>query len=149
MHDDEQTAARVRAILEPLVSAPGGVRDLALRAALSEPTIRKIASTGLINSHRTASAMQAATNGLINANSCTQSTARGIDFYKRNPARDVLARASDLGIGPTEMLASIGITPHDLWIFMNTPDHQNADVKKRVKHALEAAGITTAVEPAP
>ena len=58
MHsNDEDAARRTRTLVSREIDGPGGVRDFAMRANLSEATIRKIASTGIVSSHVVAAAI--------------------------------------------------------------------------------------------
>jgi hypothetical protein len=148
MHsDDEDAARRTRTLVSREIDGPGGVRDLAMRSNLSEATIRKIASTGIVSSHVVAAAIELATDGRVRAVDIEQPGAKGRDLYGREPARTLLCQALTRGTSVTALLASYGISHQDLWTYMNHDARGSDAVRRRVASALQHAGIE-AEEPA-
>lgn len=142
MHnDDEDAARRTRTLVSNEVAGPGGVRDLAMRSNLSEATIRKIATTGMVSSHVVAAAIEKGTEGRIRATDIEQPGAKGRDLYGREPARTLLGQALARGTSVTALLATYGISHQDLWTYMNHDAKGSDAVRRRVASALEHAGI--------
>ncbi len=143
---DEQIAAAVRAKMAPLVQSPGAIKTLSIKSGLSEPTLRKIVDTGVVSSHRTAAALEALSDGAIPAASSIQPGARGSNFYSRQPAQSILAKALSLKISVADFLAKLGLTHHDLWVYMNHGDGLSDAVKQRVRSALQQHGLPVDIE---
>lgn len=134
--NDAQIAARVRSALAPHVQSKSAIKSLALTSGLSEMTVRKIVNTGIISSRSSAAAIEHATRGAIAAEGSVQSGARGADHYGREPAQSILKRAIAQGKGVGAFLRGMGISHHDLWVFMNAPEGKHDKTKSRVRQAL-------------
>jgi len=142
MHTDEEDAARrTRTLVSREIDGPGGVRDLAMRSNLSEATIRKIATTGIVSSHVVAAAIEKATDGRVKAIDIEQPGAKGRELYGREPARTLLGQALSRGTTVTALLSSYGISHQDLWVYMNHDAKGSDAVRRRVAAALDHAGI--------
>lgn len=142
MHsNDEDAARRTRTLVSREIEGPGGVRDFAMRANLSEATVRKIASTGIVSSHVVAAAIENATDGRIRAQDIEQPGAKGRDLYGRQPAKALLDLALARGSSMSALLSSYGISHQDLWTYMNHDAKGSDAVRRRVASALEHAGI--------
>lgn len=142
MHStDEVAARRTRTIVSKEIEGPGGVRSLAMRSNLSEATIRKIATTGLVSSHVVAAALERATEGRVKAQDVEQPGSKGRELYGREPAKTLLGQALARGTSVTALLSTYGISHHDLWSYMNHDAGGSEAVRRRVAAALEHAGI--------
>lgn len=141
---DETVAADVRAAMARITKPAGAIRDLSIRSGISEPTLRKIAETGIVASRRTAAALEAATDGEIPAARSVQPNARGNDLYTREPGVSILREALRRHVGVGDVLHSLGLTHQDLWSFAHLPDGQGEAVKSRVRAALRLAGFDVA-----
>lgn len=137
---DEAKAALTRAAMRDLVGPEGAVRDLALRSGLSEPTIRSIATSGVISSMHTAAALEAATSGKITVADHMQPGARGETVYGDFPGDALLRVAIASRRTPSEVLASVGITQQDLSGFMSG-NPISTRVRQRVIAAFGLLGI--------
>jgi hypothetical protein len=140
-NNDEDAARRTRAFVSREIEGPGGVRELAMRSNLSEATIRKMATTGMVSSHVVAAAIEKATDGRIKAIEIEQPGAKGRDLYGREPARTLLGQALARGTSVTALLSTYGISHQDLWTYMNHDAKGSDAVRRRVASALEHAGI--------
>jgi hypothetical protein len=142
MHQhDEEAALRARKQIGEAIDREGGVRPLAMKSKLSQATLRKIASTGVVTSHVVAASIEHATDGAVVAAMIEQPDAKGRDLYAKEPASTLLTQALRRGVSVTTLLATYGINHQDLWCYMNHDDGGSEAVRKRVAAALRHAGI--------
>ncbi|MAM84839.1 MAG: hypothetical protein CL472_09285 [Acidobacteria bacterium] len=137
MDNENKRAAEVRRIMGQLLEKPGARRTLAMASNISEPTITKIAATGIISSVYTAACLESATNGLISAKDHVHSEARGKAVYERFPGSEILRVALQTKQTPTSVMSSLGINQHDLSVYSQPDGKPNPAVSKRIEAAID------------
>jgi hypothetical protein len=148
MPDNETDAAeRVRAAMAEALAHSGSVRTFAMRSRLSEPTIRKIAETGVVSTMATAAKLELATDGAIAISDALRGDARG-DIYATDPGLAILNMALRQGVEVSEALKRLGLTHSDLWAYVNHGGGEAGTLRRRVRAALELAGLPTGPEAA-
>lgn len=142
---DQKRAARVRASMELLLREHGGARSLSKVVRLSEPTIRRIAETGVVTSHATAAKIVVASPEEMTVDDVVQPNAKG-DVYRSEPGLSILQAALRDKVSVSDVLTRIGIDHHDLWAFMNNQGGNPGELRNRVQSAIDRSGIVTAPE---
>jgi hypothetical protein len=123
-----------------LFESEGGPKGLSIRSGLSQPTLRKIADTGVASSHATAAKLASASGGTIDVDDALGPDARG-GIYKEDPGHAILTIALRDKVSVTEVLGRIGLDHGDLWDYMNHGPDRQSNRRDRVRTALENAGI--------
>lgn len=136
MDNDENRTQAVRTIMSRLLKEPGARRKLAMESGLSEPTITKIAATGIISSVYTGACLESATDGLISTKDHVLSSARGKAVYERFPGCEILKIALANKQSPTAVMNSLGINQHDLSVYSQPDGKPNPAISKRIEAAI-------------
>lgn len=141
MHNiDQNRAERVRSAMTHLLDEHGGPRGLSHVVGLSEPTIRKIAETGVVASRTTAAKIAAISDGELTVDAVAQPESRG-GVYESEPGLSILRASLRDGVSVNEVLARMGIDHKDLWAFMNDKISKGGDKHERIRDALERSGM--------
>lgn len=138
-----QQPDNVGRILSRLLSDEGAVRKFSNHSGISSVTLRAIKSSGVVNSYVTAVALERATDGMIMADHVTTVQTKGADLYRREPARTLLHMSFEQQISISRFLGRHGLTPGDLWNFMNAP----AGKYERTKDLVRAVLIQLNINP--
>lgn len=145
-HTQLLTPVQIKAMLCPLLSAKGAQRNLAVKSGISGMTLRRIATTGKVDSYVTALALERATDGEIKADALAGPSTKGYSFYQKEPARALLNLAFDEGITLARLLARHGLTGTDLWVSLNSPGGTNERTKEKVREMLRSYGLSDRLE---
>jgi hypothetical protein len=141
MHNiDQKRAERVRSAMTHLLDEHGGPRGLSQIVGLSEPTIRRIAETGVVASRTTAAKIAAISEGELTVETAAQPESRG-GVYENEPGLSILRASLRDGVSVNEVLTRMGIDHKDLWAFMNDKISKGGDKHARIREALQRSGI--------
>lgn len=138
-----QQPGHIGRVLTRLLSSEGAIRRLSTQSGLSAVTLRSIAASGTVNSYVTAVALERATEGEIRADAITTKATKGSDLYRREPARSLLLQSFAEGIPISRLLGRHGLTPGDLWNFMNASPGKYEATKERVRTVLIQLNLDT------
>lgn len=129
-----------------MLGVHGGARGLAKHVGLSEPTVRKIADTGIVTTHATAAKLSIGSGGTLPIEDALQPDGRGA-IYQVDPGLSILQTALRDRVSVTDVLNRIGIDHHDLWAYMNHRNGTPGELRGRVQSALDKAGIPASTTP--
>lgn len=143
---ENQKGGRASGSLARILTGDGAIRKFSTESGISAVTLRSIAATGSVNSYVTAVAIERATGGEIQADTITTEQTKGAELYRREPARSLLYRSFDDGVPISRLLGRYGLTPGDLWNFMNTPPGIYERSKAKVRSALHHLDLNSSLE---
>ena len=145
-HTQPLSPEQVSEAIAPLLKGKGKLRALVTATGVSAMTLRRIATTGRVDSYVTALALERATGGALKADELAGPTTKGYSFYQKETARALLNLAFDEGITLARLLARHGLTGTDLWVSLNSPDGTNEGAKEMVREMLRSYNLSDRLE---